>query len=208
MTAKDLFPKPGFIRERIWIWLTSILLTTAGALVLAIFTPVGDRARAVWYSPVTNAEGFAKINERLDRQAAAIAELTAGVKRATGEDRVIRQTSGLSYVAEPVYQGEAVVLYMVAERTTLGRDCRLMEWVPLFTDETGVAMPGSGPTAASPKRQITNTPTRLMIEMRPPDKLRPGRIELYLALTYNCGGATVYDRTAPVVYEMIAGQRP
>lgn len=208
MTAKDLLPKPGFIRERIWIWLTSIALTTAGALILALFTPIVERAQAVWHSPETNAEGFATINERLDRQAAAIAELTAGVKRATGEDRVIRQTPGLSYVAEPVYQGETVVLYMVAERTTLGRDCRLMEWVPLFTDETGVSMPGSGPTAASPKRQITNTPTRLMLEIQAPDKLRPGRIELYLALTYNCNGAAVYDKTAPVVYEMLEGYRP
>ena len=208
MTAKDLLPKPGFLRERIWIWLTSILLTAAGALILAVFTPIGERARAIWHSPETNAEGFAMITERLDRQAAAIAELAAGVKRATGEDRVIRQTPGLSYVAEPVYQGETVVLYMVVERTTLGRDCRLMEWVPLFADETGVSMPGNSPTASAPKHQITNTPTRLMLEMQAPDKLRPGRIELYLALTYNCGGATVYDNTAPVVYEMLEGDRP
>lgn len=197
MTVKDMLPKPGFFTERLWIFFTGLAFSAVVGLFLMVWAPIRDHARTFWAMP-----------SELAAMRTQIADLAEGVKRATGEDRVIRQTPGLSYVAEPVYQGERVVLFMVAQRTTLGRDCRLMEWSALFTDANGIAVPGSPVYPGGPRRQISDTATRLRIELNPPETLQPGRIELFLALTYDCAGRQVYDRTDPVIYGMLPGPRP
>lgn len=146
--------------------------------------------------------------DRIDLLVEDVAQLKADVARANGDDRVIRQTPGLSYVEEPVYEGETLTLIMVASRTTLGRDCRLTEWAPLFTDAGGIKIPGAPAIDGPVRRQISDETTRLKIPITPPGGLTPGRVELHLALTYLCGGRVVYDSTDPVVYELIEGPRP
>lgn len=49
--------------------------------------------------------------------------------------------------------------------------------------------------------------TRLRIELIPRETLLRGRIELFLALTYDCGGREVHDRMDPAIYGMLKGPR-
>lgn len=182
----------GFVWNRIAIWAMGGALWGATVLLTAVFTPLGSRALAVWDTP-----------QRLEEIAATLRVLQDSVARATGEDRVIRQTPGLSYVEEPVHQGDHVILYMVAERTTLGRDCRLTDWTPLFTDELNITLPGQRGAAGPVRRQISDAPTKLRIEVIPPASLQPGRIELYLVLEYDCSGKSVPDRTDVVTYKLL-----
>ena len=136
------------------------------------------------------------------RDALGITALAEQVARATGEDRVIRQPEGLSYIKEPVSVGENVVMIMVAERTTLGRDCRLTEWIPIFTDERNIPTPGSRAVSGQVRRQIGDDLVTLRIEMIPPE-LRPGRVTVYLTLDYDCGGKMVPDRTRVLAFELM-----
>ena len=170
----------------------SILASTTFGLWALVYGPVGQ------------------FFDRIDLLVADVAQLKTDVARATGDDRVIRQTAGQSYVEEPVYEGDHVTMIMVASRTKLGMDCRLTEWTPLFTDEGGITIPGAPARDGPVRRQITDEQTRLRIDMLPPEGLQPGRVELYLTLTYACGadGRVVYDRTDPVFYELIAGPKP
>jgi hypothetical protein len=137
----------------------------------------------------------------------AITELRQDVQALQGEDRVIRQPPGLSYIEEPVTQGENVYMILVVSRTRLGNDCRLLEWVPLFSDEMNIPTPGERANSGPVVRQINDTETRMRVEMVPPETLRPGRITVYLALTYQCPGAAnggiVNDRTAVLAYELL-----
>lgn len=182
----------SFLGERSAIWVTGGFFWGLGLLLTAWLTPLGTRAVAIYNAP-----------RQLEEIAATLKTLQDSVNRATGEDRVIRQTPGLSYVEEPVYQGENVILYMVAERTTLGRDCRLVDWTPLFTDELNITLPGQRGIAGPVRRQISDAPTKLRIEVIPPASLQPGRIELYLVLEYQCAGKTVPDRTDVVTYRLL-----
>lgn len=147
-------------------------------------------------------------NARLAALEATVAEVQREVRRATGDDKVLRQVANLSYIVEPVYQGEMVTMIMVAERTTLGRDCRLTAWVPLFADERGIVVPGEPAHGGGPpRRQITDERTRLEIRMIAPPRLLPGRIEVYLDLTYSCPTGEISQATDPVVYELVPGER-
>lgn len=141
-----------------------------------------------------------------------IGRLADGVARATGEDRVIREQPGQTYVSEPVYQGERVRFNMVAERTRLGAACTLIRTVPMFTDETRIPQPGP---AAFPNRQIVGQgATFLQPVYEMPDTLQPGRVSIYLILEYECpAGDTgarqqVLDRTTTAVFRLLPGERP
>lgn len=132
-----------------------------------------------------------------------IAELADQVRELAGENRVIRQMAGQSYVIEPVRVGDKVVLNIVAQRTTLGASCRLIGGQSLFTDEDGITVPGS---ALAARRQIDAMPTRLRVTLDPPPDLMPGRVEVYLSLEYDCGGKTVFDRTDTLVYRLMEAE--
>lgn len=202
-------------------WLISIFLFATGALVLAMFTPWWDNARAVWNSPARMEQGFNSVLETQQELRKEIAELQDTMLRVTGEDRVIRQPRGLSYIEEPVYRWEHVYMVLLIERTDLGASCRLMDWVPLFTDTTGITYPGRrfspGVNGIGVTRQIGTDLTRVRVEMIPPDLrpdgtrqaiLHPGRIEVYLALEYKCDGKIISERTDVLTYRMIEGTRP
>lgn len=134
-----------------------------------------------------------------------IAELQDRMAIVQGEDRVIREVPGLTYVSEPVYQGENIVFNMVAERTRLGLRCVLNYSQPIFTDMLNVPTPGARRESA---RQIKDDPTPLRPGFVPPHNLRPGRITVYLILAYTCDGKTVFDQTSTAAFEMLAGPRP
>ncbi|MFG6083847.1 hypothetical protein ACEUZ9_000079 [Paracoccus litorisediminis] len=187
--GQRIVPTLGFFLDRLWVWLTGIAFWLVGAVVLAVFTPFWDNARAVWDSPATLVA--------LQRD---IVALRTDLAAATGDNRVIRQPPGLSYVTEPVRMGEPVILNLVIERTELGAQCHFLSGQSLFTEAGGVITPGS---EIEPSRQISEEQTRLRVKLIPPDTLRPGRIELYIALEYDCDGRKVYDRTDVVTYSLV-----
>jgi len=78
--------------------------------------------------------------------------------------------------------------------------CRFIGGQSLFAEAGGVITPGS---AIEPSRQIDEEQTRLRILLTPPETLQPGRIELYIALEYDCDGRRVFDRTDVVTYSLL-----
>ncbi|MDF2235360.1 hypothetical protein P2H44_22625 [Albimonas sp. CAU 1670] len=178
-----------------------ILGATVG--VVALTTPLLSQAVAVWRTPQRLDVALARIEEAQLKLAQTVGELRNEVRSATGEDRVIRQPPGLSYIKEPVRAGENVVLMLVVGRTKLGADCLLTRWTPLFTDERNVATPGRKAGAPEVQRQIGTDVTTMRIEMVPP-QLRPGRITVVLVLDYVCDGQRVADKTDPVAYYLLA----
>jgi len=182
------------------------------AKIIGALTILGSTAALIWawaYGPVGKfLDGVTEAQVSIRALALEVSQIKQDMARITGEDRVIRQTPGLSYIEEPVHEGEIVTMIMVASRTTLGRDCRLIEWTPLFTDTSGITIPGAPARDGPIRRQISQDLTRLHIEMQPPDDLKPGRVELYLALTYVCGPdeRVTYDRTDPVIYELMKAE--
>ncbi len=134
-----------------------------------------------------------------------ISDLKERMAAVQGEDRVIREVPGLTYVAEPVYQNEKIVFNFVAERTRLGETCTLRYSQPIFTDMLNVPTPGERRQAA---RQISDDPTPLRPGYTPPVNLRPGRVTVYLILAYTCDGREVFDQTSTAAFELIEGPRP
>lgn len=188
-----LLPVKGFLKERFWIWIAGVAFTALGSLTLALLTPVGARIAFLWNLP----SQMAVIETRLSR--------------ALGEDRVIRQRQGLSYVEEPVHVGQPVNLILVLERTMLGASCRLVDWVPLFTDASNIPTPGTragpvagaGPSLSRRDRPIEAEATKLRIEIMAPPALIPGRVEVYLSMDYDCAGQHVPERSEPVIYRLL-----
>lgn len=168
-----------------------IYAAIAGGLMLV--EPLRERVTAIWNSPAALDHIFHEVREMRD-----------SLRRVTGEDRVIRQTPGQSYVVEPVTWGTTVVMNVVVQRTTLGATCRLLRRTGVFTDRNGVAYAG---LTVEPSRQIGVTPDRVRIEMEHPRALPPGRTEVYLALEYNCAGVTVFDRTDNMVFTLLEAPR-
>ncbi|MBU2328300.1 MAG: hypothetical protein KJ755_13250 [Alphaproteobacteria bacterium] len=192
MTTETTHAVRTFLWQRLGIWAVGGILWGVSLILAAVFTPLGDRVVDIWNSP----ERLGRIESKLDL-------MIADVRKATGEDRVIRQSPGLSYVTEPVTEGDTITLNIVAERTPLGRDCQLVDSQPLFTDRSNVTTPGRRAVEGAPRRQIDETPTRIRVELIPPQNLQPGRVELYLALEYRCGERTVFDRTDAVTFQLL-----
>lgn len=134
-----------------------------------------------------------------------IADLKRRMATVQGEDRVIREVPGMTYVSKPVYQNENIIFNMVAERTRLGEKCILEYSQPIFTDKMNVPTPGERRLAA---RQINQNPTPLRPGYVPPPNLLPGRVTVYLILAYKCGGNPVFDQTSTAAFELLAGPRP
>lgn len=131
--------------------------------------------------------------------------LIEAVKELRGEDRVIRETPGMTYVSEPVYEGELIQFNFIAHRTLLGEACEFLHSQSIFTDKMNIPTPGSRWDAV---RQITDTPTPLRHRYKPPDNLLPGRVTVYLILAYRCDGKLVHDQTSTAAFELLAGPRP
>lgn len=191
MTDKPTFG--AFVLDEAKKWATRVsFLGLASFLVLA-FTPMKDRLTQIWHSP----DQLSEITRKLDT-------LTAEVQRATGEDRVINEAQGLSYVREPVYRGEQITLHMVVRRTRTGAACTLISRTALFTDESNIASAGK---AQKPARQIgpVDSPLRLVLDV--PPQVAPGRVTVSLSLEFDCGGRHVFDSTRPVAFMLLEPPR-
>ncbi|SLN75066.1 hypothetical protein [Roseisalinus antarcticus] len=103
MTKPESAALRSFLWQRVGIWAVGCTLWGVSLILAALFTPLCLRLTDIWTSP----DRLGRIEEKVDL-------LTTEVRRATGEDRLIRQTAGLSYVTEPVCQGETIVLNVVA----------------------------------------------------------------------------------------------
>lgn len=179
-------------------WLALLFAPIFGLMLFGLFAwnreAIRDAVRDEFgIVELASAESVQEVSE-------AVAVLSERVRRATGEDRVIRQLPGLSYVSEPVRVGEPVILNLAVERTQFGASCTLRRGQSLFTDTTGVTIAGS---EMQVNRQIGRTQTRVRTAFDAPDDLIPGRIELYLALEYECGNQTVFDRTDTVSFKLL-----
>lgn len=187
--GQRMIPTLGFFLDRLWISLTGVAFWVIGGIFLAIFTPFWDNAKAVWQTP-----------SKIDQLQADVQSLRTDLTIVTGDNRVIRQSPGLSYVTEPVRIGDPVILNLVMQRTELGESCIFITGQSLFTEAGGVMTPGS---EIHPSRQIGDAQVRMRIHLTAPQTLNPGRIELYLALEYNCDGKRVFDRTDVVTYNLL-----
>ena len=119
-----------FLLEEFKKWTTRSLFVVLTVTVVALWSPVGNNLKDIWDSP-----------ERLTAIESGVDKINESMRNLAGENRIIRQIEGLSYVEEPVYKGENIFLHLVVERTELGRNCVLTKAVPLFKDKTGVTTP-------------------------------------------------------------------
>lgn len=163
----------------------------AGAVagLLMLWAPFRDRVVAIWHSP-----------DQLQMIFDELREMRGSLDRATGDDRVIRQVQGQSYVAEPVHHGDTIILNLTAHRTRLGASCRLVRRTGLFTDGNGVVY--AGPTAPA-TRQLGSVPERIRLELEHPVSLPIGRVEVRVALEFDCGGEIVFDQTDIVIFQLL-----
>ncbi len=187
--AEKKHPFWSFVADEAKKWATRVAFAGFAATLVLVFTPTTDRLAAIWTSP----EQLTDIAQKLD-------VLTEEVKRANGEDRVISEAPGFSYVKEPVYLGDAITLNMVVKRTRTGAGCTLLTRTALFTDETNIPSAGG---SQKPARQVgtTETPMRLVLDV--PPQVRPGRVTVYLSLEFECGDKRVFDRTRPVPFMLL-----
>lgn len=191
MTQQKREELRSFLTGEIQKWVVRMMLLATASTLLWIFTPLQGKVAGIWNSP----EQLSSINTQLGH-------LTSALDQVTGENRVIRQFPGQSYVTEPVRTGELVTLNLVVQRTNLGKNCRLKSRQSLFVDSSGIPTPGK---PMGELRQITTEASKVRVVIQPPENLAPGRIELYLALEYDCNGKFVPDRTDTVYYILLEG---
>jgi hypothetical protein len=157
-----------------------------------VFTPLWENSKLVWHSPVVLTEIQTDLRS-----------LKKEIERLSGEDRVIRMDSALSYVEEPykLGTGTPVRAHYVIGRTLLGSTCRLTNLTPIYTDDNGVSTAGITKQAV---RQLNSVQERVVLELEPPRNLKPGRTVLTLELVFDCGSTiSVIDRTDPLVFMVV-----
>ena len=189
--TEDIKHKTYFLWEEFKKWSTRSLFVILTAIIVALWSPVGSNLKDIWNSP-----------DRLTAIETGVDEIRENMRNLSGENRIIRQREGLSYVEEPVHRGENVFLYLVIERTELGKNCVLTKAVPLFKDKTGVTTPGTRPERPL-QSGLTTDPTVVRLEYVPPQNLELGRVEVYVSLEYDCGGKTMFDKTDVLTYELL-----
>ena len=189
--TEDNKHKTYFLWEEFKQWSTRSLFVALTTIIVALWSPVGSNLKDIWNSP-----------DRLTAIETGVDEIRENMRNLSGENRIIRQREGLSYVEEPVHRGENVFLYLVIERTELGKNCVLTKAVPLFRDKTGVTTPGT-----LPERDlisgVTTDPIAIRLEYIPPPNLELCRVEVYVTIEYECNGKTGFDRTDILTYELI-----
>ena len=189
--TEDNKHKTYFLWEEFKKWSTRSLFVVMTAVIVALWSQVSNNLKDIWNSP-----------DRLTAIEAGVDKVNESMRNLAGENRIIRQREGLSYVEEPVHRGENVFHYLVVERTELGKNCVLTKAVPLFKDKTGVTTPGTRPERPL-QSGITTEPTVIRLEYIPPPNLELGRVEVYVSLEYDGDGKTMFDRTDILTYELL-----
>ncbi|TJZ85847.1 hypothetical protein [Paracoccus hibiscisoli] len=179
----------AFLLDEAKKWAARTFIMLMVAVFVLLVTPMKDRLERIWNSPDLLAEVLNKLDE-----------LSAEVQRATGEDRVIFEVPGQSFVREPVHLGEQITLNMVLRRTKLGTPCTLLNRTAIFTDETGIANAG---LTIRPARQVGAADTLIRLMLDVPQQVQTGRVTVYLSLEFDCGGKPVFDQTRPVAFALL-----
>lgn len=124
------------------------------------------------------------------------------LKNFTGENRVIYQPAGFSYVRTPVYQNETVEIILTIGRTDRGKDCLFLGGRAIFLDESNFEIPGS---EIKPQRQIGIGAERFIVLVEQPKRLplRPGNVAVYLTLDYNCDDKFIIENTYPMQFILL-----
>lgn len=182
------------------LWLSAVGITAGAFLLYSLYSWNRETVRGFAINEL-GLTGLAT-NESVEALTGEVRGLAEAVTRAAGEHRVVRQPPGMSYVSEPVHIGDNVILNLVLQRTTRGALCRFLGGVPLFTDQTNTAQAGE---RIPPIRQVSPEPTRIRVEIVPPNTLIAGRVELHVALEYKCPDedGIVFDRTDVVPYQLL-----
>lgn len=167
------------------------------AKVVGSLTVLVSTASLIWASTAGPIAGFFVQWEAMQE---SVELLHKDVKELKGENRVIRETPGLTYVSEPVHVGDPITFNVVLERTTLGLNCVFESSIPMYIDERNIAMPGPRNTVG---RQIRDDPVPIVSTHQQARDLRPGRVSMYLILQYECNGKTVFDRTTSVAFLLL-----
>lgn len=178
--------------EELKKWFIKLIFLVLTAILAFIFTPLYEKIQEIWEMP-----------ERLNSIESSVKNLEETTKTLTGEDRIIRQPYGLSYVREPVKVGDNINVVIVAQRTESGLSCILEGVQGVFSDETRI--PYSGSLAKYTRlRNIGKDLEPVSLELVPPPNLIPGRIEIYLVSKYDCDGSTRFDRTYVLNYKLLS----
>lgn len=176
-----------FVFEESKKWLMRWVFIGLTALVIAVWTPVGNKVMDIWNSPTQLEE----IQETLKTMNESISALT-------GSNRITRQPEDMSYVQEPVSVGMDIVLVLFIGRTDAGAGCILIEIIPQFTDENNVTFPGE---ARRPAMQLKTNVVKRIVKLKQPSEVSvAGRVRLQMQLEYTCGTETVFEMTKPVFY--------
>lgn len=188
----DNFPKSVSGRVIEWAKITGALSVIASAGFGVYSTTVGPLRQYI---------------DRIDRLITDVEQIKSALASITGEDRVIRQPDGMSFIREPVHKGEDVVMLLVASRTTLGKDCRRVSWAPIFQDSRLIETPGVIEDHGVFLHEIGHDLKPMQVTMTPPANLVPGRIRVHLAVLYKCptrnGEQEVPDKTRFLTYELL-----
>lgn len=153
-----------------------------GLILSGLWQPFAERTVAIWNSPLV------------------LTEIQSTLDNLTGANRITDQPKDMSYVEEPVYVGEPIVLILFIGRTELGTSCILKSIVPLFTDESNVPYPTA---KKDPRQQLGPRVVKRRVVLDPPAELMPGRTSIRLQLEYSCGGEPFFENTLPVYYHTL-----
>lgn len=149
------------------------------------------------------------VQEWFQRQAQMQVDITDLIENQQillGNRRIFREVTGLTYVEEPVCEGEQVTYHIVAERTAYGAQHTLVTAVPHFTDRRNGQFMGQ---AVQATRQLpqAQTPISATFDLNP--DLRPGRIAMFLQLEYIApNGERVFETTSRASFILLSQGHP
>lgn len=185
-------------------WLKDFLVLWAVGI--AIFTSI---ASAFFYFARNEIADFAWVFLGMERLATAeqVAELRAQVDRlsgkldeVTGEDGLVIVNRAQSFVLEPVRQGELVTVRYLMRRTQRGMACTFVGSTPMFADMRDIRFPGE---TVTPPVQVSRQFERRQVTYKAPSNLLPGRIELTVALEYDCKGQRSFDEIDALTFQLL-----
>lgn len=125
------------------------------------------------------------------------------ITQALGEDRVFRQPRGLTYVKEPVYYGDDVIVNITLEVTSFGETCVFVEGNASYIKPNGIQIGGIGNNEVPIIKRATEKLTRYQLIARGPDKrfIHSSEIDqrwaIYFIFQYDCQGKMMFEETTP-----------